>query len=191
MRLFVALDLPQEVRQTIHGLVERLQKRCPDLRWARPQGIHVTLKFIGRVDAEKADAIRSALKPIRADQPVEMQFGGLGFFPNKLRPRVLWCGVEASPDLATLAAVVEATLEPLGIPKEPRPFVPHLTLARIDAEKVGRAGMEELARAVKELETTAFGSAHQTEFHLYETLLKPAGAEYKRLEGFLLLKGTR
>ncbi len=109
MRLFVALDLPEEVRQELRDLIERLSKVCPDARWVRPEGIHITLKFIGHVDAAKADSIRQALEPIRSDRPVEMQFRGLGFFPNERRPRVAWCGVEGSSNLAKLAADIEAS----------------------------------------------------------------------------------
>jgi 2'-5' RNA ligase len=170
--------------------MERLKKECPDVRWVRPEGIHVTLKFIGHIGAEKTAAICAALKPIRSERPVEMQFRGLGFFPNERRPHVVWCGVEASPNLATIAADVEAALEPLGMAKEFRPFVPHLTVARIDSNKVRLPDLEKLVHAADELETTTFGSARETEIHLFESLLKPSGAEYKRLESFPLLKGA-
>src|SRR6185437_12270328 len=101
-------------------------------RWIRPENLHVTLKFIGHVDAGKLDAIRAALSEIHADGPVEMRFRGLGFFPNGKRPRVFWAGTEASPNLAPLAAEIEAGLEKAGIAAETREFAPHLTLARFD-----------------------------------------------------------
>ena len=77
----------------------------------RPEGMHVTLKFIGHAiptgDVEKLDAVRAALATVRSDQPVEMSFRGVGFFPHASRPRVIWCGVQGSNNLAPLAADIE------------------------------------------------------------------------------------
>ena len=189
MRLFVALDLPETVRRELRELIEQLRKLCPDARWVRPEGIHITLKFIGQVDPAKTALISQALEPIRSDHPVEMQFRGIGFFPNKRRPRVAWCGVEGPLNLAKLAADIEEAVEPLGITRESRAFTPHLTLARIDPEKVRRAQIEKLVEAAQKFESAAFGSAHGAEFHLYESVTKPSGAEYKRLQSFPFLKG--
>lgn len=189
MRLFVALDLPEKMHKELRALIEQLNKQCPSARWVRPEGIHITLKFIGHVDAAKAESIREALAPIRSDQPAEMQFRGLGFFPNERRPRVAWCGVQASGNVAKLAADVETAVEPLGITRDSRAFVPHLTLARIDAENVRRAQIENLVKSARELDATTFGSARESEFHLYESLTKPSGAEYRRLQSFPFLKG--
>jgi RNA 2',3'-cyclic 3'-phosphodiesterase len=189
VRLFVALDLPPEVHQELRELIEGLKKLCLDARWVRPEGIHITLKFIGHVDPAKAELICQALEPIRSDRPVEMQFHAMGFFPNERRPRVAWCGVEGSPNLAKLAADIDAAVEPLGIARESRAFTPHLTLARIDPEKVRHAQIEKLVEAAKKFESAAFGAAREIEFHLYESVTKPSGAEYKRLQSFPFLKG--
>ena len=189
MRLFVALDLPEEVRNELRECIEPLKKQCPSARWVRPEGIHITLKFIGHVDPAQAESIRGALALIRLEQSPEMQFRGMGFFPHERRPRVFWCGVQASPSLAHLAAEIETAVEPLGVPRESRAFVPHLTLARIDAEKIPRAQLGELVKAAAEHQDTPFGSAREIEFHLYESVTKPSGAEYKRLESFPFLKG--
>jgi len=93
MRLFVALDLPQEVRQKFRELIATIQKECPNARWVRPEGIHVTLKFIGYIEDKDLDSIRAALAPIRLEAPVEIAFRGLGFFPNERPPAlcsVVW-----------------------------------------------------------------------------------------------------
>jgi RNA 2',3'-cyclic 3'-phosphodiesterase len=189
VRLFVALDLPLNVRQELEQLVAQLSPKCPSARWVRPEGIHITLKFIGYTDAKKLDALLAALEPIRSPRPLELEFRGLGFFPNERRPRVLWCGVEAPKELAELVADIELALESMNVPPESRPFVPHLTLARFDSGEVGRAEMESLARAAEERKAHSFGSARATEFYLYESVLKRSGAEYKRLHTFPFLKG--
>ncbi len=189
MRLFIALDLPEKVRQALDGLIAQLQPKCPSARWVRPEGIHVTLKFIGYTDASKLDALLAALAPVGSAHPVEMKFRGLGFFPNERRPQVLWCGVEAAKDLAELAAKIELALAPVNVPRESRPFAPHLTLARLQPGETSRAEMDELFRAAEEMKKQSFGSARATEFYLYESILKRSGAEYKRLHTFPLVKG--
>ena len=106
MRLFVALDLPVEVRASLSELTERLKKRCRGPRWVHLEGVHVTLKFIGEVPDEDMERISNALAQIRGLPPVEMRFSGLGFFPNERHPRVFWGGIEAGPALAALASAV-------------------------------------------------------------------------------------
>jgi len=189
MRLFVALDLPEDVRRGLHDLMGSLKKACPNARWVHPESMHITLKFIGHVPDEKREAIEQALLRIVAAEPVDIAFRGLGFFPNERRPKVLWCGVQASPNLAALAADIENALEPAGVERESRAYVPHLTLARIDQEKAGRTGVEKLVKACLELGATDFGSAHATEFYLYESVLKRSGAEYTKLRTFPFVKG--
>jgi RNA 2',3'-cyclic 3'-phosphodiesterase len=186
MRLFVALDLPDEVRDAIRELIAKLRPLCENARWVRPEGMHVTLKFIGHVPAEKLDPIRAALAGVRSSAPVDMTFRGLGFFPSERRPRVLWYGIEASENLATLAADIERRLEPLGIAREKREFTPHLTLARFESPR----GLDGPIKIVEGLKTLHSLTARETQFHLYESTLKPSGAEYKKLESFDFVKGT-
>jgi len=190
VRLFVALDFPDAVRQTLRELIARLQPGFRSAKWVRPEAMHITLKFIGEVDGEKLAPIRGALAPVHSSAPVEIHFRGLGFFPNERRPRVLWCGVEASPNLAELAEAVQRALVPLGIPAESRDFVPHLTLARFNSDDAPRKDLETLVRAAGELKSYDFGRTRETEFHLIESILKPAGAEYRRLETFPIVKGA-
>jgi RNA 2',3'-cyclic 3'-phosphodiesterase len=188
VRLFVALDFSDAVRHALHELIARLKPACRSAKWVRPEAMHITLKFIGEVGAAQLEPIRAALAPIHSSEPIEMQLRGLGFFPNERRPRVLWCGLESSPNLAELAASVERALVPLGIPAESRDFVPHLTLARLNMDGAARKDLETLVRAAGELKSYDFGRTRETEFHLIESILKPAGAEYKRLESFPIVK---
>lgn len=186
MRLFVALDLRDDVRRAIRDLIARLKPASRNARWVRPEGMHITLKFIGYADAEALDPIRSALAKIRSDGPVDMRYRGIGFFPNERRPRVIWCGMEASPNLAPLAANIERALEALGIAPESREFVPHLTLARFNPP----ARADELVRAAAEWQSLELGSARETEFFLFESILRPSGAEYKKLASYSFVEGA-
>jgi 2'-5' RNA ligase len=186
MRLFVAFDLPREVRNALATLGQRLKSECRAARWVRPESMHVTLKFLGETDPRRVPDIRAALAPIRTAEPVAMDFRVLGFFPNEFQPRVLCCGVQATPNLAELAASVEQALEPLGFARETRTFSPHLTLARLKPDDA----LENLARAADALKSYDFGAARKSEFHLFESVLKPSGAQYTKLAAFPFVEGT-
>jgi 2'-5' RNA ligase len=184
VRLFVALDLPENVRKALGELTTRLESEFPKTRWVRPEGMHITIKFIGETNPAKLDSIHTALGTIHSSEPAEMNLRGVGFFPNERRPRVAWCGVEASRNLAQLAADASQALESLGVPTESREYVPHLTLARFSSPD----GLEKIVSAASNFKSQEFGSARETEFHLFESILKPSGAEYKRLATFPFVK---
>ncbi|MFQ5927201.1 MAG: RNA 2',3'-cyclic phosphodiesterase [Terriglobia bacterium] len=182
MRLFVAIDLSPEVHTALAELIEKLQPATDTLplRWVKPEGMHVTVKFIGETPKEKLNPIRTRLASVHTGAPVEMCFRRLGFFPNERQPRVFWVGIEATTNLAELAAQVETELAALGIPPEKRPFRPHLTLARFRAPDRSRT----LQEAIRGLVEQEFGRQTATEFILYQSQLSPRGADYKRLAHF-------
>jgi 2'-5' RNA ligase len=189
VRLFVALEIPPPVRENLAALINDL--RAADApssknraRWVRAENLHVTLKFIGPVDAVKLDAIRAALAEVRSDAEVELRFRGLGFFPHDRRPRVLWAGVEGSPNLPLLAREIESRLARLGVPPERREFAPHLTVARFDPPGI----FEKLRAAAQRNTAREFGIVRTGEFHLFESKTRPTGAEYTRLSSFSLVK---
>jgi 2'-5' RNA ligase len=185
MRLFVALEIPAAARDNLATLIDELRAAdAPSAenraRWVRPENLHMTLKFIGNVDAGKLDAFRTALAGVRSESGVELHFGGLGFFPNDKRPRVLWAGIGASPNLAPLAREIDARMEKLGVPRETREFTPHLTLARFDPPGIS----ETLRTATRKNSAREFGALHAGEFHLIESKTRPTGAEYTHLSSF-------
>jgi 2'-5' RNA ligase len=186
VRLFVALDLTDQVRHSIAELIAKLQPKSRPARWIKPENLHITLKFIGHVGNEKLGPIQSALSSIQAEQPVELHFRGMGFFPNEHRPRAFWCGIAASPNLAELAADIDRALVPLGVEAETRPFTPHLTLARFKSDE----GIREVVQAATDMKSTDFGAATETNFHLYESLLKSTGAQYNRVASFSFVGGS-
>ena len=190
MRLFVALELPGEVRAAMADLIARLKPMCRGASWSRPEGMHVTLKFLGHAiadsDAEKLAAARAQLAQVQCEAPVEMRYRGVGFFPSARRPQVFWCGIQASSNLALLAADIERALEPLGIPRESRGFVPHLTLARSKTSE----GVKALAGEAEKLAGHEFGSARETEFHLFQSTLKPGGAVHQKIASFAFARAA-
>ncbi|MFI5098835.1 MAG: RNA 2',3'-cyclic phosphodiesterase [Candidatus Acidiferrales bacterium] len=180
MRLFVAIDIPEDVRTTIGALAAKLRPTYRDARWVRIEGLHVTLKFIGETPSEKAAEIKAALASIPPRASIPINFRGLGFFPNERRPRVLWVGIETGSELAALAEAVETALGALGFPREERAFSPHLTLARFDTPR----GLDALHSAVEKAGPIEFGATTAKEFHLYQSVLKAGWAEYTRLATF-------
>src|SRR5256885_10976876 len=129
MRIFIALDVEDSIRQRIARFMEGVRGFAPDVRWVRSESLHITLKFIGEKPPEAVEEIKRALSAIQMG-PVEIAFRGYGFFPSAKAPRVFWVGIEAGPELASLAAVIDERLSALGIPREEHSFSPHLTLAR-------------------------------------------------------------
>jgi 2'-5' RNA ligase len=185
VRLFVALEIPSAVRDKLAALIKDLRALVPvssvkRVRWVRPENLHVTLKFIGETAPAKLDAIRAALAAVRSAEAVELRLHGLGWFPNQIRPGVLWAGMQASPNLAPLAGDIDHALGGVGFVLEKRPFTPHLTLARFAPPGVSR----ELSAAVEEHVTREFGVLRAGDFHLIESTLKPSGAEYTTLQSF-------
>lgn len=180
MRLFVAVDIPDDVLRSVAALAAKLRPLSKQARWLRIEGAHVTLKFIGEVLPAQSERIKAALATVHISAPVEIRFRGVGFFPNERRRRVLWAGVEAGPELSALAGAVEMALEPLGIAREQRGFSPHLTMARFSTPE----NLTALRSAIAAAGPLDFGRCAAAEFHLYQTVLKPGGAEYTRLATF-------
>jgi 2'-5' RNA ligase len=178
MRLFIALDIPAEIRTGLTSYMERARLLAPEARWARVEGLHVTLKFIGHVDDAAVEKIKSALTPIKA-ATFEVKFASVGFFPNPNAGRVFWAGVDGGDNLPRLASTIDAAMEKLGIPRETKPYHPHLTLARTSSRPL---------RGLKPLldEPPQFGTMTAREFFLYQSQPQKAGSKYTKLERFAL-----
>src|SRR2546427_6897718 len=129
MRIFIALDIDDTIRKRIELFMDGVRGFAPEARWVRPESLHVTLKFIGNKSVEEVGQIKQALTRIPVEA-TEISFRGYGFFPTAKAPRVFWVGVEAGPQLGTLAKSVDDATAALGVPKEEHSFSPHLTLAR-------------------------------------------------------------
>lgn len=186
MRLFIAIGIPDDVRNELVAFLRELRAIAPAAKWVRTENLHVTLKFLGHTEPEKLGAIEQALKALRSPLPVALQVRGLGFFPNEKRPRVFWAGMEASPNLRPLAEDIDRAMNQLGFPPENRPFAPHLTLARFDPPGLPA----KLGAAVQQHASVSFGSLRTSTFHLIESKLKPTGAEYTTLQSFPFVTET-
>jgi 2'-5' RNA ligase len=189
MRLFVALDIDEGIRGKILQFMEDVRGFAPDVRWVRPESLHVTLKFIG--ERSDADAIKQALSQIQV-KPFEMAFHGLGFFPTQKSARVFWIGIQSAA-LPSLARAVDEAVISLGITKEAHVFSPHLTLARSGSGRPSNKPGDRPTRNFKDLQAKLavlpvpkFDTITAREFFLYQSQLSPKGSHYTKLAAFTL-----
>ena len=130
MRLFVAIDIPPEVKDSLRALLDRW-KPLAKLNWSPVDNLHITTKFIGEWPEARLDEMKTALAEVPVPGPIDIEIRGLGWFPNPRHPRVFWAGIEAGELLRDLARATEQATAKRGVPVEERPYSPHLTLARI------------------------------------------------------------
>ena len=181
IRSFLALDPPEEVLGEIDAVQRRLRKVIEgDIRWVRPEGIHLTLKFFGDVSGDDVANIATVVeKAAEGERPFSLAIGGAGVFPDPHRPRVLWLGMNGDVErLLVFQRGVEQALLQIGFPREERPFRPHLTLGRIKTSR----GLIGLARALEKGEEYTAGRFIASGLSLMQSELTPRGAIYTRLK---------
>ena len=195
MRIFIALDIDDAIRERIQRFMEGVRGFAPDARWVRPESLHVTLKFIGEKSGDSVEEIKRALASI-TPQSFELTFRGHGFFPTPKSARVFWIGIEAGPQIASLASRIDDATAALGIPKEDHEFSPHLTLAR-GGGRSGAPGWRKgdtsnknfklLQEKLSVLPAPEFGTMTAREFFLYESKIMRGGSQYTKLQRFPLV----
>lgn len=193
MRAFLAIDLPENIRAALgrkqaelrHSLVKMNPSQIkPDteIRWTKPEAIHLTLKFLGEIPEARVGQVVEFLSAFKAFESFPVEVKGFGFFPSPSRPQVFWAGVEAPPALAQLARELEEGLEKIGFAPEKRNYNAHLTLARF---KIPRP-RPEFQSLVETQGQFSMGRFEAGEFFLFESKLSPRGAEYRKVARFPL-----
>jgi 2'-5' RNA ligase len=183
MRIFIALDIPAEIRTRILEYMDRARRYATAARWTRSEGLHVTLKFIGEVKEDKLEQIKTTLATVKA-VPFEVSFAEAGFFPGAKSPRVFWIGVQGGEALTQLAAAIDTATHSAGIAKEERSYSPHLTLARAGSAPEARDQLKPLASFLAADPALQFGTMTAREFWLYRSELARGGARYTKLQKF-------
>jgi 2'-5' RNA ligase len=193
LRLFVAVELPEPWHDGLSQLMDEMKAALAAdattkgvrVRWVRPEGIHLTMKFLGETPESKLDAVKRALvRAVPAPPGIRLQIGRAGSFSDRRAPRVVWAGVEGqTKELAALAERVDTWLASAGYARELRGFTPHLTLARLP-EDLSQAERQAVAAA-----TNGFVIPHLEPFtvdkvSLIQSHLGPGGARYERLAAF-------
>lgn len=188
LRCFIAISLSDGIHLQLDNIITALRPQIPAgaLRWTPVHNIHLTLKFLGDVSSTQLDLLKDGIKSV-ADRlsPFEMVINGLGAFPNKQKPRVLWVGVEAPKELFSLQRGIENEMSRLGYPLEEKRFSPHLTLARVSRNSSSSESLD-IARALERNSVDPIQTGSIQAVDLYKSDLQPDGAVYSKLAGFKL-----
>ncbi len=183
IRSFIAIELPKELKYGLIQLQNELKStRCSFVKWVAPEGIHLTLKFLGNIATQKVDEVTGAMdKASKGVLPFQLETTDLGVFPNLRRPNVFWLGVGGDLDkLAALQKRIDDTLEPMGFAREKRAFTPHLTLARI-RESASPQNILEFGELITKTHSVIKYKIEVSNISLMRSQLLPSGAIYSRL----------
>ena len=180
MRVFIAVDLPNEIREALSDLQRELRPLTNTVRWVAPDSIHITLKFLGEIPEKRIEDIDAELTGL-SWKSFTVTVHGVGFFPGTRSPRIVWAGMEA-PTMEGLAEQLDIRMERLGFDKEKRAFRPHITLARAKNTRIESS----LVTAAAQFEERNFGSFTVDRVFLFRSTLKASGAVYEKLKEYLL-----
>lgn len=190
MRVFVAAELPKQILQAAGEIQQQLKACGLSLRWVKPQGMHLTLKFLGEIEPDRLPEAIGAMQQAALFEPsLTLRIQGLGVFPSLRRPRVLWIGLQGAIErLLGLQRRLEDHFAAHGFKREERSFQAHLTLARIAHDTRGEetAQLEQAIDQVGQFAPLAF---NLTEMILFKSVLHPQGAIYTRLQNVPLGAG--
>ena len=186
-RLFLAVPLPAVVKAELISLIDAVRRSAPrSARWVRPEQLHVTLKFLGDVEPEQQEALTRAMQSVCTEAPFRFTLQGVGAFPNRRQPRVIWTGIQSGCDhVAHLAGLVEAAACEAGFDPERRRFSPHVTLARVKQP----GDFKSLWDQVDAVPFTS-QEVDAVDVRLIHSTLTPQGAVYRDVESFQL-RGTK
>lgn len=187
MRLFIALELEQLLKDELLGVQGRLKHFADDLKFTSASQFHLTLNFLGETDASLLEQIQARMKQAASRcSPFEISISGCGCFPPGRAPRVLWAGIaEPTGTLLKLQQELETSLRELGFKTEERAYSPHLTLARVREGRSPHA----LREATEKLRPVPLSQKVET-VHLVQSILKPTGAEYSTVFHSVLGSGS-
>ena len=183
IRAFIAINLSPDILARLEDVLRDLKAKDPSapVRWTPAHNIHLTIKFLGDVSVANIDLLTKLLASEAARHPeFEISVGELGAFPNVRRPRVVWVGVQAPPELGTLQHGVEHEMARIGYALEDRPFSPHLTLGRV-SRNAGPDNLRQLGDIISQTKVGFLGAVRVREVHLYRSDLRPTGSIYTSL----------
>ncbi|HLY08615.1 MAG TPA: RNA 2',3'-cyclic phosphodiesterase [Planctomycetota bacterium] len=184
MRCFVAVNVAEPVRDLLVRVQDSLRRADAPVRWVERENLHLTLKFLGDLDDDHVASLRRLLADEAARwRPMTLLYGGIGAFPERGAPRVIWAGAVGDIDrMAGLAAALDRHGESLGVPRERHPFVAHLTIGRVKSDR----NLKRLQAALEDQREVSLGRDDVTAFDLVQSTLRPEGPLYSPVETFLL-----
>ena len=184
-RSFIAVELPDHIRQAILNIQNRLKSNIKGIKWVLPDKIHLTLRFLGDLDKSEIEAVKEAIDTAAGTgSPFLLSARGIGAFPGLTRPRIIWIGLGGGlVSLSELYLNLENQLEAAGVIREERKFKAHLTIGRVK----GKVDTVRLVESIKSFKDFEIGTFSVNQIILFKSDLKPAGPVYTQLHGALLL----
>ena len=178
MRCFVAVSIPESSKQKIRSLQMELESFRSGVRWVNPDSQHLTLKFLGEIEPSQVGFIGDVLeKTTREFSTISLEINSLGAFPSLNNPRVFWVGVrDKGQNLLRLVRLLEARLEPLGVPRENRKWSPHVTLGRVKKGFGLKQVCDYIRIRAQRFDAGRFSATHVV---LFRSVLRPSGARYE------------
>ena len=180
MRTFIAIGLTQEIRDYLADIQQELKKCRADVKWVRPENIHLTLKFLGERDEKKIDKTKEAMEETaKAKTCFSVNLSSFGAFPKLDSPRIIWVGIDrGEKETKEIACDLEEKIARIGIPKEDKPFSSHITIARVKSPLNRQA----LIQGLKTLPPCQNKEFLVTTITLYKSTLTPNGPVYAVLK---------
>lgn len=178
IRSFIALSLPQEIKNYLTAIIQEFKKIAADVKWVKPENLHLTLKFLGEQEEKRIKKIKEILEVVAGQRKsYALELGGIGGFPKLEYPRVIWIGLsKGTQETLNLVQELEKEISKLGIPQEKKPFATHITLGRVrsalNREKLV-ACLKDFAIAKEKLNFSA------QEIVLYKSTLTAQGPIYE------------
>ena len=179
LRLFIAVEIPEDVRTRLAEIEKQLMASGADVKWVPEGNFHATLKFLGNVESDRAEAISRAIESAVQEVPgFDVCLAGVGAFPNTRRPNVVWVGMTSGADeMKALAEKVDRAMEPLGFAREARPFSSHITVGRSRTPK----NADKLRELIERLRDEVAGLFQVSSVSVVKSDLRPAGPIYMRI----------
>ncbi len=178
MRSFIAIELPETTKLSLAELQQEFKNCGTDIRWVKPENIHLTLKFLGNIEEKNVSSIVKKIEgACNKYTAFSLEISGVGVFPNTKSPRVLWVGVIGNEVFNGLQQEIESGMASLGFQRENRKFIPHLTLGRFKSSQ----GKGALLDKIQLYENNRFGLIDVMSISLMRSDLSPAGARHTRI----------
>ena len=186
IRAFIAIELPANIIDALKKIQDELKDGSNKVAWGKPENIHLTIKFLGDIEAGKIDGITGLLEDAAAkNRSFAISVKGTGAFPKTDNPRVLWVGIEDNKNLLPLYNNLEEGLESLGLKKEERSFKPHLTLGRVKL----LSDKKLFKKRIEKYKDINLGQFTAEGICLFQSKLTPNGAVYVKLKEYRLQTG--
>jgi 2'-5' RNA ligase len=183
MRTFIAVDFPTELLTKIEAISAFFKTKTPEkaLKWVETDKLHLTLKFIGEINPTQVEQVKTILaKSLTGQRAFDIEVGGLGMYPNRNNPRVIWLGISGADPMIEIHRILEQDLAAIDIMPERREFTPHLTLARV-RRSTDKETAKMIGKTLSQFVIEPLGTISINQVRLYQSVLTPSGPIYTPL----------